>query len=478
MTISLTVAGTERAGSIVVDSLVKEDAINDEKDTLRFRVLKYGSVGFTPAKNEEVVLTIDSVKEFGGLIVSVEKHIEAGQMVVYDVTCSDYRFQLDQKVVNERYDDQSVDLIISDLIATYASTFTTTDVVITTTVETMSFNRVSLSAAIEKIAKATGNSWYVDYDKGVHFFAKSQNSAPFLVTDSNGKYLQDTLKINDDLSQLRNVLIVRGDEERGDVRTEIQSPTTADQIIFNLGNKFAQQPQAFLDTGSGTSSITLGIDFLTAEEDADAFWSFQSKYIRFKGSTTPSSGHKIDISGIPLFPILVQVKDGASIGTYGEYQFFIENKTIKSRAEAIAFAGAQLDAYAQGVVEGGFSTDQSGLRSGQQIRVNSSLLGVDEWFLIQKVRFRVLAQSKGRWDVELATLRTIGILQVLQDLIRFREVREFDPDNILTLVQQDDPVGVTDSTIVPLTITSPPYQYVDDVGDQTNPGRYNFSTYV
>ena len=480
MTILLTVNSVDRSSDIIIDSLRKEDVIFDEKDTLKFRVLKYGSQGFTPEKNQVVSLSIDGTEEFEGVIVGIEKSIESGNIVVYDVTCSDYSFQLDQKIVNERYDDTTVDLIISDLVATYASTFTTTNVVVTTAIETMSFNRVSMSAAIEKIAKVTGNSWYVDNDKDIHFFPKAQSSAPFIITDTNGNYLQNTLQISDDLSQLRNVVIIRGDEERGTERTEIQAPTAAneEQLVYNLGFKYAISPQAFLDTGAGTSSITLGVDFLTAEEDADAFWSFQGKYIRFKGSTAPSSGHKIDISGIPLFPILVQIKDGPSIETYGEYQYFKEDKTIKSREEAIDYAEAELDAYSDGVVEGRFSTDVAGLRSGQQLRVNSSLLGVDEQFLIQKITFRLLAEDKGQWDVELATLRTIGILTVLQDLIRFREVREFDPDNILTLIQEEDTASATDSIVAPLDTTSPPYQYVDDVGDQDNPGRFNFSTYV
>ncbi len=476
MVIQILVNSVDVTDKIIVDSLTKEDVINDEKDTMRFRVLKYASQGFTPLKNQEVELNIDSTKEFGGVIVSIVQSIEAGNIVVYNVTCSDFSFQLDQKIANERYDDVAVDLIISDLVTTYASTFTTSNVAVSTVVKTMSFNRVTLSQAIEKIARATGNSWYVDVNKDIHFFPKSQRQAPFMITDSNENYIQGTLLLDDDLSQLRNVVIIRGDEERGVARTEIQSPTTEDQIIFNLGNKFAEKPQAFLDTGGGTSSITLGVDFLTAEADADAFWNFQGKYIRFKGSTAPSSGHKIDISGIPLFPILVQVKDGPSIAEFGEYQFFKEDKTIKSRSEAIAYAEAELDSYSKGVVEGRFSTNVLGLRSGQQLRINSGLLGIDEQFLIQKVSFRVLAKDKGQWDVELATLRTVGIIQVLQDLLRFREVREFDPDNILTLIQEEDTSSLTDSIVAPLATTSPPYEYVADT-EEANPGQYNFATY-
>jgi len=102
-------------------------------------------------------------------------------------------------------------------------------------------------------------------------------------------------------------------------------------------------------------------------------------------------------------------------------------------------------------------------------------LGVDEDFLIQKVAFRMIAKNKGLWKVTLATMRTVGMIQILQDLIRYREIREFDPDNLLTLVQLSDPFTMTDNMTAgdSFIITSPPYTWEETGTPEANPIVWN-----
>jgi len=473
MIIALTVNSVDRTEDILVDSILKNDIINQEKDSLKFRVLKYADEGFTPEINQEVELQIDAEVEFAGVIVEVKKSIQSSQIVQYDVVCLDYTYTLDRKLVLERYDDKTVAYIIDDILTTYATGFTDTNVNCATEIKTMSFNRLTVSACIDKLAKTVGYSWYVDYDKDIHFFPKNQNAAPFTITDINGNYIQNTLSVKDDLSQLRNTIIIRGSEERASERTE-EYVADGTQVQFNLANKYPEMPVVVVN--GSTSSV--GIDFLTAEDDADCFWSYAEKYVRFKATTMPASTEVVAITGEPLFPIIVKVLDGASVAEYGTYEFFKEDKSIKSREEAINYAQAQLTAYKDGVVEGGFTTDQSGLKSGQILLINSTLLGVNETFLIQSVEFRVVAEDKGEWRVSLATMRTMGILQVLQDLIAFREIREFDPDNLLELIQSSDEMSATDALLASTSwvITSSPYYWwpVSGDGAETPEMKWNF----
>ena len=134
-----------KAEHIVADSLVKEDIINEQKDTLRFRIEKYGDVGFTPAINDEYELFVDATKEFAGVVLEVNKSIQAGQMVVYDVVCIDYSLYANRELVLERYDDETVDLIISDIIGTYASDFATTSISCSIEIATVVFNRMTVT---------------------------------------------------------------------------------------------------------------------------------------------------------------------------------------------------------------------------------------------------------------------------------------------------------------------------------------------
>jgi hypothetical protein len=469
MTIELLINSIDRTDELLIESLKKQDNINEQRDILSFQLV---NPSFTPVINQEVELDIDGTKEFGGVIVEVEKSIKHGQMKVYNVMCGDYAQFLNRKLVLERYDNKTIDYIIDDIVSTYASDFTITNVNCPIQIKSMVFNRTTMTEALDKMAKAVGYSWYVDYDKDIHFFERNQNPAPFIITDTNGNYLQNTLFIRDDISQIRNVVVIRGSEERAIERTETYI-ADGDQVMFPTANKFAEIPVVNIES----TTMIVGTDYLTSEENADCFWSYGEKYIRFKDDTKPADGETVSFTGIPLFPIIVKVIHPVSIAEYGTYEFFKEDKSIKSREEALDYAQAQLSSYSDGIIEGGFETDQTGLRSGQIIRINSDLLGVNERFLIQRVHFRMLAKDKGIWTASLATLRTIGIIQVLQDLLRFREIREYDPDNLLTLLQPSDLVKITDSSIVPLATTSPPYQWVDDIGDQDNPGYWNFATW-
>lgn len=477
MTFEILIDSIDRTSDIAIDSLVKEDSINEQKDTLRFQVKKYGSLGFVPEMNQEVVMNIDGEKEYGGVIINIEKSIQAGRMVVYNVICSDYSQYLNRLLVLERYDNKTVDLIISDIIGAYASDFATTSVNCAIEIKTTVFNRLTISECLEKLAKTVGYSWYVDYDKVIHFFPKNENEAPFQITDTNGKYLQDTLKIKDDLSQLRNKVTIRGGEERALERTEYVV-VLDDRLTYPLGNKFAEKPVVDIVTGPMHDIQLVGIDYLDKEEDFDCFWNFNEKYIRFKEDTKPNPNDTVEVTGLPLFPIIVKIPEPVSIAKYGIYEFFKEDKSITSRAEALKYAQAQLTAYKDGVIEGSFNTDNSGLRSGQVITINSTLLGIDESFLIQRVQFKALAKDKGLWSVVLATMRTIGIVQVLIDLIRFREIREFDPENLLTLIQFSDSATGLDVIGTPTT-SKIPYFWVglpDELGME-NPIRFNFWTY-
>lgn len=451
MNISITIAGTDRTSDIVFDSIQKTDAVNEEKDTLIFSVDKYADRGFVPEVNQEVAMEIDGVKEFGGAITQVKKSLVDGRRVAFEVTCCDYTQFLARKLVLESYSNQTVNYIIADLISKYAEDFTVANVDCDITIKTMMFNRMSIPECLEKIAKETGYYWYVDYDKDIHFFAQEDNVAPFGITDDNGKSLRNSLKITDNLDQIRNSVTIRGSEERGTERTEIYVGT-ADQTIFPLANKFAEEPAVEVD---GTP-VDVGVDYLTKEDDADCFWSYEQKSLRFKASM---AGKKVEITGIPLFPILVKIPEPVSINQYGIYEFFKEDKSITSRAEAYQYATAQLNAYKDGVIEGEFQTDTPGLRSGQIINVYSDLMGVDEDFLIQRVTFKPQAKDKAIWSVKLATMRTMGIIQILQDLIRYRTIKEFDPENLLTLAQFDDQMTMEDVCTIPKAVTSPPYKW-------------------
>lgn len=424
MNITLKINGTDRTSKVVWNTIHKSDVLNEKVDTLQFSINKHAGSSYAPAVGDTVEL-LDTTTVYKGLILSVRKVTDGHAIVRYEVDCVDNSFYLNRVLVAETYTSTTIDAIIDDIITNYAPTFTTTNVTAPVAVETITFNRVSVTEALQKLAKLSNYSWYVDYTNDIHFFAKNTEPAPFNITDTSLNYIYDSLEIAEDISQLRNRVFVRGGEAEGDPRDEFFNGDGTKKF-FKLSNKFASLPTV---TVSAVGK-TVGVDFLDDEASFDALWNFNETYLKF--TTAPASGtNNIQVTGIPLYDILVQVEDTASIATYGVSEFARTDTTISSKQEAKDFAVAELEAYGAKISEGSFETYTAGLRSGQVININSTQRGVNEDFLIQRVSFSMVSKNLGLYRVELATLKTITLIDFLINQLRQSGEQIRDTENIL-----------------------------------------------
>ncbi|MEQ9135763.1 MAG: hypothetical protein RLO51_11180 [Thalassobaculum sp.] len=461
MTIGIEIDSVERKESVLVDSLRITDRINQQANEATFT-----AVGYRPNVGEEIVITDGDTTIFAGVVLAIEQTIN-GTRPEYQVSCKDWTHYLDRRLVNERYEDTTVAAVIEDIIDTYTTGFTYANVNGTQAVNSIAFSRITVSECLERLADLTGYSWFVDTDKDIHFFPKNSDPAPFGLSANAGNHVWDSLAVTEDLSQLRNRIYVIGGEAEANERTETYV-ADGDQLQFPLANKYASMPAVTVDS----VSQTVGVDFLDEEDDFDCFWSFQQKYIRFKDSTKPAAADDVTITGTPLFPIIVNVPSVVSIDEFGEYEFKIKDPSIRSREQAIDRAKAELKAYAATIEEGSFTTYRSGLQSGQVLTINAA--GISGDFLIQSVSLRMRTPSDGEWRVKIATLRTIGIIDFLQTLLRDDEITQDEAETLLSLLIFKDTVEVTDTLTLPAAVTSPPYVYGPDDG---NVGRWNFSTW-
>lgn len=411
--ITVEIDGVDRTSLIDMGSLHKDDQLHNKVDSLTFTIQSYTGHAYTPQLNDEVIVEVDSVVAYGGRIISYNERIDADKIVVYDVQCSDYSLDASRVLIQEQFEGDTVEDIIDFIVTEYYPDFTTVNVNCTIAVTSITFDRITLLEALDKLSKLTNFAYYIDYDKDIHFFQHTTEPAPFALTDTSGNYIQDTLEITRDLSQLRNRVFVRGGEIEGTTRTE-KFDGDGVKLTFVLGNKFSGTPTVTV----GGVGKTVGIDFLDQDADFDCFWDFNQKYVRFKAGTVPGAGtNNVEVTGIPLFRLVMRVEDSASIAEFGVFEFAVEEPTVTSREEAKTFGIAQLEAYAAAVVEGSFRTYTTGLRSGQIITISSVLRGWTEEFLIQKVSLSMVTPDVYVYTVQLATLRTIGIIDFLINLL-------------------------------------------------------------
>ncbi len=420
--ISIEIDSVDQSDIISFSSVVKNDVINQKVDTLNFVIDYYASQTFRPVANSEVSLLDGIVKEFGGRIHSVFATNMGKGKIRYSIKCKDFSYDFDRALINEEFNSETVDDIIAAIIVIVSAktgfTFTDTNVNCPIVIEKVSFSRVNGTSALERLADITGYSWYIDQDKDIHFFEKNTELAPFNLTDDSENYIITSLELSNDFSQIRNSVSIKGGEIEGVDRDEF-FPGDGERLQFKLSNKFARVPAVEVDG----SPVTVGVDFIDNEASFDCFWDFNQQYIRFKAGTVPGvpggpDPNNIVVTGTPLFNLVAEVSDPASISEHGLFEFARDEKTLLSRDEIVAYAQTELAAYAQGVIEGRFKTYTSGLRSGQVINIQSDLFDVDEDFIIQKVTFREISANQGEWTVSLATLRTVGIIDLLLRLLR------------------------------------------------------------
>ncbi len=411
MDLTITVDGIDRTNYILWQSFRKEDKLNNRADSCSFQVRKYAGKDWKPSVGDEVIVEDGATRIFGGLVLRVDSYSEGAKLQKHRVTCKDWSHYLDKKLVIERYEDQTVNAIIDDLVSEYTSGFTTDNVSCSITIGSIAFNYITVSDAFQMLAEHVNYSWYIDYNKDIHFFSKNTEESPFDLSDTAGNHIFNSLTLREDLSQLRNVVIVRGGTKEGNSRTEtFKGDGSKDS--FALGYKFSSEPTVTLDG----ANQTVGIDYLDKDADYDVMWNFNEKYIRFTGSA-PSDGSDVSVAGTPLIPIIVRAIDEDSIDEYGQYEFRKIDKSINTPEEARQFAVAQLDAYRQSIKEGSFETYESGLRAGQIINVQSDIRNIDEDFLIQGVTLTARSPDDAIYTVSLATLRTVGIIDFLQGLL-------------------------------------------------------------
>ena len=416
-----------------------EQNITSQVDRFFFVYNKFGDRTYTPEVGHVVSVVDDGTTIFGGTIVKIRKRIKGVDILVYEVECKDYTHALDRLLIVKSYTDQTIKQIVDDLVTNhFDSSITGTNVSsqATTTIEKISFDYARASDILTKLAEMIQFDWWVDFDKDLHFVPKGTDGAPFDLADDTGTYEWKTLVLKEDDTQLRNTIYVKGGTYVGNTRTDDKvGEGDAELTLFNLSYIYAEKPVV---KKAGVTQ-TVGIEF-TDELGVDGIevvWNKLGRYIEF--DVAPASGNDIEITGDPEIPLLLKLTSPGSVSSKGVYEFKINDKNIKSITDARQRAQAELDAFADTLDEGGFRTKKAGLEAGQSIRIQSTIRGIDDNFIIRRVLTRFRSPGKLFYEINMATIRTFKIIEFLKMLVN----------------QNDDTIGIQEGedTILNLIIS-------------------------
>lgn len=452
----ITIAGTDRTSLIDWPSVRCRQVLTKSSDELNFRIKKFGTKNYTPAVNDEVIFTHNSVRIFAGYIVKVTNDIK-GLAQFQNVIVKDYSYILENQLISKTYTSTTVAAIIADIMANYAPAgFTTAGVNANVAVTKMIFNYISISQCFKKMADLLkGYEWYVDYNKDIKFFPAGTVSAPFGLTDTNGKFIKDSLELTSDISQLANDVTIRGGKVIGTgTRTEYWSGDGT-RTNFPLGNDFNSLPTVTV----GGVSKTVGVDGLDEDASFVCMWNQNSQLIRFTSGNTPVAGtNNIAITGTPQFPLTYQKQHNISISTYGRKPRFVKDTNIQDILSASQRADSELEYYAFPVNSGKFSTYESGLAIGQSININSTIRGVNVDYKIQSITVTCYSPTELKYSIEIQTAKNIGINDILTKLLITDPAAKEDSNAneiVLRVSSFPETLDINDTVGTPTKTTAP-----------------------
>lgn len=431
MTILIEINDIDKTSYVSWNSLSIENILTKQVDTCRFTIENYEGKVYKPSIEDDIKIYCDGTLIFGGNIKRITEKVRTDKILVFDIECADYTRLMDKKRVAIVYSGtpQTVNAIITDLRDKYFPDFTVANVACATTIDYIVFNYEIPSQCFNRLADLTGYDWYVDCNKDIHFFLKGSNPAPFNLDDTGAKYVFNSLNLNKDTSQIRNGIFVRGGEFLGDLYTE-NLVSSGTPLTYPLAYKYS----TLTATISGTP-YTVGIDNIDNADDYDCLHNFEEKIIRFKETTKPADKAPMVITGYPYVPVMVYRGDPTSKIAYGEFQHYQYEKGLQDRDSAEKFGDIMLEAYKNPIVKGTFKTYETGtpytIRSGQDITIQSTIRGIDENVLIDRVTAKMITPFDLIYEVSFVSTKNSGIIEILAGLLLKKQTAEFRTDEIV-----------------------------------------------
>lgn len=371
-------------------------------------------VGYFPIRAKIVYypLTID-YRYFCGIVDQVEQDPFPNNADRWRLSCRDYTYSLDKKLVQEIYESQRVDEIVLDLMARYAPEFTTANVQTAgPMVERKVFDYVHPSECLTFLAEYVGWSWYIDSSGDLHFYEPDTTAATAPVTITKDNCSRFRYKL--DGQEIRNRVYVKGAYYLSDsFRYELVADGLARAWVMPY-------PPKNLTMQVSGESVSIGEENKVDESTVDYVYNTEEKTVRcLEGVLHPVAGESLTFIFQFDLPVIAMVEDTASQqaiaaaeGGDGIYEFVIVDQNLGSNMEAEKRAEEDLRQYANPKVKGSFATDVRGFEPGQVVRITYTERGLDNYFVVQRVG---LARKGKFWEY---SIEFGGRIRGLEDVFK------------------------------------------------------------
>ena len=385
--------------------------------------------------------TIVGVKKFAGHINKVtDRNLHQLKNVVYTVQGIDYTKEFSRKLINDSWVGKNSAEIIDEFVREFVnvgltSKYTTASVEASGTFDKFRSAFKSSMEVMQRLAEESGNfSWWIDYDKDIHFKSFETEIAPIRLNSSSNNFYD--LKIDVDLAKVKNKQVILGGLEDSDSFTNEFHKGDGAKREWVLRAKFSSLSIEVGANSGSMSSVSVLPDNINEEGSADYFSNFTMQSVRAAETTSVLTTaslikftykEKVPINVLDEEPVSISALKGLGFGDGIIEGRAIVDKSIETRNEAEDIARAELLKYSNAIIKAQFVTEQQGLKSGQSIRINDSNRNLNQDFLIQNINEKVYAGDKSKYSVTCAST-LFGINELIQKLLKADTKIQLDTD--------------------------------------------------
>lgn len=425
MTINLYIAGQDRSGLLVVNSAEITRDLNG-RASFRGQLEERFEPGYRPTKGSALVVSdggSPETKYFAGLIWRVvERHHPSTSRLQYDIEARDYNSILSHRLVNAEYENEALSDILDHINENFLSDegiTLSTDSPSPTITERLTFFYETVASVLNRLSTLTGLTWYVDFDKVLHFSTFVSNPAPFGLTDSSGDWRDLEIERSDEdyrnRQHERTEIAVAGEAgSGGEDPTEDPITAFAGQTSFPtkaiiqemLGITVNDVSKTFIGVDPADSIPSSGYDFYYILGGVGFFELdygpmaggeiVRCRYMAGWSPPVPESGDEGSLGNPGVRVITVDdLTEQAARATLedgsGVWEAIEEQRNIVSIATLTAIAEGRLRQFGSDAVKVRFTTSGEGLEPGQRINIAISKHSLSDDFLIERCVYRWMA---------------------------------------------------------------------------------------
>lgn len=353
-----------------------------------------GGVVVTAGDQIEVAFGDSSNVRFAGRVLRSRRERGRGPTgearSFWALECRDWTYDLDQgDLVLETYGADLPSNIVVDLISNYAPGFTTNNVhASASTVPQMEFRYLTLTEALNKLARQAGASWRVDERKDIHWWTGTTEpgvAEPQALNASNLRYGRLVFSATD-IAQVRTRAFVIGRSTRlaSDLGAGATTVEVEDAEVLDIPGTLLVGTDQFEATGATGNTLT-GVD---------------------PSAITQAWGRGQEVHIVEIVDdITAQGILATSLGGSGIRPFKITDGRL-SRSGAVERGQQDLAKFGQSARSGEvFESRDLNMRAGAPLSINFPLENAVGTFEIQKATLSMLAPGKPVTDVEFGPFR-------------------------------------------------------------------------